>query len=387
MARKVWGSLKTIIIEALSALQGGGKTYLKNLFMYYKAYPNTRVIAFVPAKFKEEFTTNNQIEIRVSEFASKGIMQRIFWNTFILPGILKKLKADVLYSPGGFLATRQVRKCRTAVAFRNMLPFLPDERTRYAWGKTRARLWLLKHIQGASFRDADLVIFISKFAKSVIDLTAGNRQGQSLVVPHGLNNYFLGTQPRPDDPKLPDEYVLYVSILSVYKSQVEVVKAWSQLRASRPTKEKLLLVGPDQPPYGEKVRQTIIELGLEEEVLLFGNVPYSQLPGYYQHAKVNIFASSCENCPNILLEALAAGQPVLCSDYQPMPEFGAEAVKYFDPYNPKQLSTLLQKVLDNPELRIELGKRAMQRAQDFQWDISAKRTWDALIDLANKEQI
>src|SRR3569833_3466394 len=115
-----------------------------------------------------------------------------------------------------------------------------------------------------------------------------------------------------------------------------------------------------------------------------GNEPYAQLPGYYQHAKLNLFASSCENCPNILLEALAGGRPVLCSDYQPMPEFGADHVQYFDPYNPEQLAVLLERNLDDVAGLSEWGRRAAERADAFQWTIAARQTWDALYSLVSE---
>lgn len=372
-------------MEALSALQGGGQTYLKNLFIHYPMYSDTRVIALVPVGFDKELPVSDSIVVHTSAFASRGVAHRILWNKFVLPRLLRKLKADVLYSTGGSLATRAVGNCRTAVAFRNMLPFSSSERKRFPFGYMRIRLWLLQYIQGVSFRNADLVIFISIFAKSVIDLTLNRRRGQSVVIPHGLSEHFFKPQSRPVNSRLPQEYVLYVSILDVYKAQVEVVRAWAELRARRITSEKLLLIGPEYPPYGDEVRKAIVELELEKEVLIWGQVPYAELPAYYQHAKVNIFASSCENCPNILLEALAGGRPVLCSDYQPMPEFGADAVTYFDPYNPKQLADALEATLDDHIQMADMGQRALQRAGDFNWEVSARRTWDALFALANKE--
>jgi glycosyltransferase involved in cell wall biosynthesis len=123
-------------------------------------------------------------------------------------------------------------------------------------------------------------------------------------------------------------------------------------------------------------------LGLQDEVVLVGNLPYTELPMLYRRAVINLFASSCENCPNILLEALAAGRPVLCSDYQPMPEFGADAVMYFDPYQPQQLADRLKLVLSNPELQEDLGRRALDRSHAFYWEISALTTWVALGELA-----
>ena len=359
-------------------MRGGGQTYLKNLIKHYPNYSDVKVIALVPRKFATESLDITALEILCSDFADKGVLARIFWTKFILPKIMSKLKVDVLYSVSGSLANRSPKIYRTVVTFQNMLPFADDERGRYPLGYMRFRLWLLKFIQGASFREANLVIFISLFAKSVIDLYLPFRKGRSVIIPHGVSEYFFEPCSRPVHPRLPREYVLYVSILDVYKSQIEVVKAWAELRLKRSTHEKLILVGPEFKYYGDKVRKLISELGLENEVFVLGNVSHNELPAYYQHAKVNIFASSCENCPSILLEALAGGRPVICSDYQPMPELGLDSVLYFDPYNPQQLTEKLLLLLEDPVLQADMGRRARIRAHDFSWDVSARLTWESL---------
>lgn len=374
--------MKTVVVEGLSARLGGGQTYMRNLFEYYPGYSDLRVVGIVPAPDREFFDCHPDIELLAPELASRNIANRLLWNKLRLPALLGQLDASVLFCPGGFLATRPAPPCRTAVTFQNMLPFSPEERGRYPLGFSRGRLKLLGSVQAASFRDADLVVFISEFARAVIELVVPERRGASVVIPHGLSDHFRTKHPRPDHPRLPEEYVAYVSILTVYKAQLEVLRAWRELRARRPTREKLVLIGPEYPPYGHRVRALVRELGLEQDVVLLGNVPYEQLPAYYQHAKVNVFASSCENCPNVLLEKLAAGRPVVCSDFPPMPEFGGDAVVYFDPYNPSQLADTLVGLLDDEVAQDEWGRRAAERALTYQWPTAARRTWDALRALA-----
>jgi glycosyltransferase involved in cell wall biosynthesis len=261
-----------------------------------------------------------------------------------------------------------------------MLPFSDESRRLYGLGYLRARLRVLRYVQSRSFRRADLVIFISEFAKSIIDIVVPQRQGVSAVIPHGIADQFL-VPPTSASP-LSYPYVAYVSILTVYKAQVEVVRAWALLRQAMPGPEKLLLVGPTYHPYAAEVMRTIAECGLQDQVVVLGDVPYAMLPSLYHGAVANIFASSCENCPNILLEALAAGKPVLCSDYQPMPEFARDAALYFDPYDPPSLTRHLMRVLADPELRQRLGQMSRAQAAQFHWEQSAESTWRALAQLA-----
>jgi glycosyltransferase involved in cell wall biosynthesis len=241
---------------------------------------------------------------------------------------------------------------------------------------------LLRFIQGRSFLYADLIIFISKYAKDVINQSIPQRSGHSEVIPHGVSeNFRRRAESDAFGPLHGMEYVLYVSILTVYKAQLEVILAWTKLRARRQTPEKLVIVGPEYAPYGRRVRRLIQSLKLQDEVILLGEVPHSELPAYYQNAKINLFASSCENCPNILLEAMSAGKPLLCSNYKPMPELAGDAAAYFNPYDPEELAALLMRYLDDDALRQRTGAAAIKHSQRYQWSESAHLTWAALAEL------
>jgi glycosyltransferase involved in cell wall biosynthesis len=376
--------LKTIVVEAMSALQGGGQTYLLQLFQHIPGEwdGKYRIIAILPPGFSEKLPPGLPIEILTPEFPARSLVHRVLWYWVQLPRFLKRLKADVLFCPGGTLATRRLYGVKSVVTHQNMLPFDLVERKRYPYGYLRAKFWLLHLTQGASFRHADLVIFISRYAKSVIDRCIPQRRGRSVVIPHGLDDHFRQRAASAPAEIKGAEYVLYVSTLDFYKAQLEVVSAWARLRQRRTTHEKLLLVGPGNPTYGSRVRDLVHSLGLRDQVLFVGNVPYEELPAYYQNAKVNLFSSSCENCPNILLEAMAGGRPVLCSSYPPMPEFAGDAAVYFDPYSPDQLAVLLARFLDDEALRERMGAAALKYSQRYQWHDSARKTWSALAELA-----
>jgi len=101
----------------------------------------------------------------------------------------------------------------------------------------------------------------------------------------------------------------------------------------------------------------------------------------YKHASFAIFASQSENCPNILLELMASGCAVLCSDMPPMPEFGQDAVIYFNPRSPSDLAEKLEYLVNNHQVIDQLKQKALAHADSFQWTVSAKQTWRALHDV------
>jgi len=118
-------------------------------------------------------------------------------------------------------------------------------------------------------------------------------------------------------------------------------------------------------------------------VMLTGNIPYEQMPGLYQHALVNIFASECENCPNILLEALAAGRPVFSSNCAPMTEFAGDAAVYFAPKAPDELGEKLASVLADADRMKTLANAAKERSQLYDWSSTARITWKVIQQLVN----
>lgn len=307
---------------------------------------------------------------------------RAAWEYFHLPRLLKQLGADVLFCPGGIIGGRVPPNCKSITMFRNMLPFSRIQRRRYQPGYMRVRNWILRRVFLRSMLRSDLVICLSEYARTVLQEAARGRLQNTTTIPHGVSDSFRKSDssalPKPN--WLPVEgYLLYVSTLDHYKAQIEIIQAYALLKQRRKkTREKLLLLGPEYPPYGRRVRLEIKRLGLQNDVLIAGMIPYATMPAIYQNAVVNIFASECENCPNILLEALAAGRPVLSSNRPPMPEFAGTAAVYFDPKAPSELAEALASLLDDPSAMSELARRAVERSRSYDWQRSAMATWKAI---------
>lgn len=373
-----------IVINALSARQGGGQTYLRNLFDHLpRQGPNgdlIRVFLLAPESLRA-LEKPGHIEFLSGRWTVASPLTRAVWERFGLPRLLRTLGADVLFTPGGTSLARPPAPCRLVTMFRNMIPFDLAQRRRYPLGYQRLRNWLLERIMLKSMINADLVIFISSFARGVVEARAAGQIKRAVVISHGISDHFrLGIErlPRPGWTP-PSGYFLYVSTLDYYKNQLEVVRGFLQAKARAGFAQKLLLVGPGNPEYIALVQKEIASQDAQDQVLLVGSVCYEDLPALYQNATINIFASESENCPNILLEALASGRPILCSDRPPMPEFAGDAVFYFDPRSSEALATRLVELLGRPEIQNELAARSLSWSRRYSWSEAARRTWDAIL--------
>jgi len=368
-----------ILINAFSARQGGGQTYLINLLQAVPPERRADIGLLLPDGFALPGNCAGFVRLPTPRRMENPFL-RAAWERIALPRLLRRLDVRVLFCPGGVVGTRPPSGCRVVTMFRNMIPFDREQRRRYPLGYMRVRNWLLERVMLRSMLRADLVIFISEFARQVIESAAGRPLAHAVVIPHGVNEAFRRRSIIPPRPAwLPrEEYFLYVSTLDVYKAQVQVVQGFAKYRALVGNRHKLVLIGPENPRYGRRVRAEIARLGLQHDVIVLGKVPYDELPAAYQHAYLNIFASESENCPNILLECLAAGRPIVCSSRPPMPEFAKDAVEYFDPACPDELGALLARLARTPERCEQLAQRALRRGQDFDWSSSARKTWAAI---------
>jgi glycosyltransferase involved in cell wall biosynthesis len=374
-----------LLINALNARQGGGQTYLMNLLRYLPQDGSFDVTLLVGPSFKSPMPMPGVRFIQAARWLENPLARSV-WERFRLPVLLKQNGVEVLFCPGGVVITKPPQGCRLVTMFQNMIPFDIRQRRRYPLGYMRLRVWLLARIMVRSMLNADLVIFISEYAKSVIEREMGGSLRHAVVIPHGVADEFRRDShselPRPS--WLPSgDYLLYVSSVDVYKAQLEVVQAFARLDPLGRGLH-LLLVGPEHEFYSDQVRREISRLRLDSQIHLLGKVPHRELPALYQHARMNIFASECENCPNILLEALASGRAVVCSNRQPMPEFGGDAVLYFDPADPVALSACLQLLLDDEARADSLARSARRRADQFSWQRSAMQTWHAIAELGRK---
>ena len=86
--------------------------------------------------------------------------------------------------------------------------------------------------------------------------------------------------------------------------------------------------------------------------------------------------------PNILLETMASGLPVACSNRGPMPEVLGDAGVYFDPEQPQEIERALRKLIESPVLRSEMAKASYERSLQFTWERCATETFAFLAQTA-----
>jgi len=141
----------------------------------------------------------------------------------------------------------------------------------------------------------------------------------------------------------------------------------------------LELVGPpDNDTSMEQLRRAVKDLGAEAYVRYRGPIPHAELPTVYAEGDAFVFASSCENLPNCLLEAMSAGLPIACSNRLPMPRILGKGGVYFDPNDSDDIARSLEHLITSPQARRQFAAISYENAQHYSWKRCADDTFSFL---------
>ena len=169
---------------------------------------------------------------------------------------------------------------------------------------------------------------------------------------------------------LPADFLLYLGINKPHKNLVTLLHAYARLPG---TAAPLVIAGAWDERYPE-TKTTVQVLGLGERVRFLGPVPEPDLPALYAAALAFVFPSRYEGFGLPVLEAMACGTPVACSNVSSLPEVAGDAALFFDPDDVPAIAQTIQRLLDEKALRADLRGRGLAQAARFTWERTAAAT-------------
>lgn len=377
-----------IVIDASNIKAGGGLNHLKGLLSSVVTPESMRatVIIFSSKDTLSQLKNYDWLHKCSPTWCNGGFIYRLLGQQIILPFSIRKHGANALFSAGGTLPL--FCSVATVTLSQNMLPFEPSRARLFGrWSVMCLKMRLLRIAHRMSFRRADGVIFLSMYAQNVITKALGLLHGDVVTIPHGVESRFFVSPSSiryAKYSKTDPLHLLYVSIQMPYKHHIELMRGVSILR-KQGRSVVLQMIGAYVEGYGDSVRDVRLTLDPEGVFLQdLGQVEFDQLHNFYRQADIFVFPSSCENLPNILIEAMASGLPIASSDRGPMPEILGEAGVYFNPESPASIAQTIAKLADDPRLREELAQRAWERAQAYSWVKCASATFEFISRVAMK---
>ncbi|TWT80851.1 Glycosyltransferase Gtf1 [Planctomycetes bacterium CA13] len=367
-------------IDASNIIGGGGLTHLAELLTHANPaiHQFESIDVWGRASVKARFPVDRDfLSFHTPDALNGNMLRRTHWSRYRFPTEAKNV--DLVFAPGGSVRSMKVP---TVTMSQNMLPFDVHERRRYGWSPMRLKFELLAIRQTASFRNANGLIFLTEYAKQTVSKVARLKQKNVAVIPHGINDHFrrpAESYPIREDYSYEKPFrFVYVSSIHRYKHHREVVTAIGKLRKEGFPITLDLYGRPESVALKELRLATTKADPNSEFVHYHGSVPYADLPGIYHDADAFVFASTCENLPIILLEAMASALPICCSNREPMPEVLRNAGDYFDAEDEHSIYESLRRIYESAEQRRTYSHAAKELANKYTWSRCADRTFEFL---------
>lgn len=168
--------------------------------------------------------------------------------------------------------------------------------------------------------------------------------------------------------------VLSLSAKRPHKNLLALIYALALI----PHERRPVLVLPGYPTAHEReLRERVHTLGLEDDVRFLGWLSAEELEGLWSLAGAFVYPSFYEGFGLPVLEAMARGVPVACSNASSLPEVAGDAALMFDPHDQRAIATALERLFSDLAYVEHLRARGLARAREFTWERTARLTLDS----------
>ncbi|MFL5733693.1 MAG: glycosyltransferase family 4 protein [Chloroflexia bacterium] len=238
-----------------------------------------------------------------------------------------------------------------------------------------------------SMKRAQQVITLSESAAQDIEQVYGIPRSKITVTPLAARAPFTGTASVEEVSRLrrhhglEDPYILAVGNLQPRKNLLRLFEAFAQLPPSA-SDVKLAVVGKAQWKESEIYRR-VTELQIEDRVVFTGYMDDEDLALLYQGSLGLVYPSIYEGFGLPILEAMACGAPVICSNTSSMPEVAGDAAILVDPLNVGEIAEAIASVVQSSAVREQLRERGRRQAALFSWENTARQTLEVYERCAN----
>ncbi|MBI4588287.1 MAG: glycosyltransferase family 4 protein [Candidatus Rokubacteria bacterium] len=374
---------RTVVLEMLGLVPGqigGMETYARNLARALPALDSRyRYLAVVGTEAQGLFQDGGgPIGVWVADPARPAWARRVrplrtLLQSAALARQLRRWAPDVVHCTLTFP--------KPAWGTRNMVITIHDlnfELLPGCWNPLDRRIMSLSC--RLATRMAVALVTISDFSKRTLIQTYGVSADRVHVTPHGVRADLFApaadagaTAALRRDLDLPPEVLFFPANTWPHKNHARLLEALAALRETDGLRPCLVLTGSVK--HGHRgVMDAVRRLGLRDQVRWLGYVDQRRLVALYRAATALVFPSLHEGFGLPILEAMACGCPVACSRTTAAGETAGDAALTFDPTDVSEIAHALRALLQSEELRRDLTRRGLRRADQFTWERSARAT-------------
>jgi len=345
------------------------------------SYPEDEFDYYFDRKYHRRFVQQPNIHPHVFAPVTRlPILIRWWLNHPVRKNVIKN-KADIFFSPDGFIplgiSVPKVSMFHDVAYLRYPKHLQPRIRKFYA-------NWMPQYMA-----ETDHIITVSEFSKKEIIDGYKIHPDKISVVYNGITNAY-----QPLDEQRKEEvrmqytqgrpYLLYLGAIHPRKNVLTLVKAFEQFKSWANNDFQIIIAGR-KAWHTEDVYQVIEKSKYKNDIHLPGYVSTDHATSLVAAATAMIYPSLYEGFGLPLVEAMACGVPVICSNVSSLPEVAGDAALLFDPMAVEQLSQHMLTITTDENLRNDLIRKGFERSKFFSWDKAAKEIYTILQRVAGKK--
>lgn len=354
-------------------IEGIGRFALETLKIITKEHPEHRFIFIFDRKFPEEYIFSSNITPVV---AFPQARHPLLWYWFFehgIPSVLRKYKADLFFSPDGWLSLQTEVKSLPVIHDLNFMHF--PEFIPY-----HVRLYynyFFPRFVNKSLRIAT----VSEYTRNDIESRYGFNRERIDVVYNGAS----GFKPVNENirKQLQDQYAqgapyfVSVGLIHPRKNLANLFLAYDGFRKESQSNVRLLVVG-SKKWWTDDMQHALEKCNYREDIYFTGRVTDDDLKRIVASALGMVYVSFFEGFGIPILEAMYCDTPVICSSTSSLPEVGGDAVLYADPADPESIKSAMITLYRDPDLRSEMIGKARIRREKFSWNKTADLLWRSI---------
>lgn len=340
--------------------KGGTESYARRLLPALAAQPGVDLIGIAGRELRGPhgaWFPGELVHLPVSG------EDRVQWAAAVALAVgprARLLGADVLHCPANFGPA--FRALPTVVTVHDLLPLKHPE-----WvpgGRSEG----VRRLQLRTIKVADRLLADSAATAADITMLTGRRRDDIDVALLGAPAGSAGERRPSSRP-----FLLAGGNRMPHKNFALLIEAWSLIPAAE--RPLLVLTGSHG---ADPLREEVERHGLHDDVHLRGWVDAAELADLYASATGYVFPTLFEGFGLPVVEAMAAGCPVLGSDLEVLHEVGDTAMTYFDPTSAAEIAAAVRRLVGDPVLQDELRRAGLARVRSLTWDRTARSTLTAL---------
>jgi len=299
-----------------------------------------------------------------------NLIKHVFWKQLYLPAKMLTTGAHVLFCPDpvGPLWTQG----KVVVTVHDLIFFrYPKEVNRW-WGL----YW--RTVLPLCLRRADSIIAISEATKQQLNSILGIRQEKVTVAYDGYDSQLFYRIADIEalrfvhaKYKLPERFILFVGSIERRRNIETLLRAVAYLRDKQGLTLPIVIAG-GRTNHASHLESVILEQGLQDQVVWLGYVPDEDLPLLYNVATMYVYPSIAEGFGLTMLEAMACGCPVICSNVDSLPEVAGEACILLSPTDTEGFAGAIRRVWMDTTLAQTMREKGLAQAQRFSWENMAE---------------